>query len=425
MARLSERTVQTAKTGKHSDGNGLLLVVSKAGRKKWVLRYQVAGVRRDKGLGSYPEVSLKDARLRASADRALIAKGTDPIEARQAARKAAKPVPTFGDIAQKVIADAQAKSANAKVRYQWARHLGTAYSGPLLDRPVNEITSLDIAAVLRPIWRAKPEVARKLYPAIRRVFERARIILRDHHGIAMPNNPARWEDLKAMGFEAPPKLTKGSYPSLPYGQMPAFMTELRARDAVAARALEFLILTNVRTDAVLKATWVEIDLDRALWTVPLASLKDRKHRKEGFRVPLSDRAAQIVRQMQEARVSRFVFPGQARDRPLSNMAFLDLLKRMSAGETKKWTDPASGRPITAHGFRATFKTWADEVATFPHAIVELAMGHQVGSEVERAYRRTDLLDLRRKLMDAWAAYCEPGTGAAVIKLSERRKPEAR
>jgi integrase len=189
--------------------------------------------------------------------------------------------------------------------------------------------------------------------------------------------------------------------------MAAFMADLRARDAVAARALEFLILTNVRTDAVLKAAWDEFDLDQALWTVPLANLKDRMHRREGFRVPLVARAVEIVRHLQEGRVSRFIFPGQARGKPLSNMALLTLLKRMNAGADKKWIDFASGRRITPHGFRSTFRTWAEEVATFPHAVVEQAMGHQVGTQVERAYRRTDVLEKRRQLMSAWAAYCEP------------------
>ena len=156
MAKLTERGVQTAKFGRHSDGDGLHLVVSETGRKKWVLRYQVGGVRRDKGLGSYPEVGLKEARSRAGADRGLIAKGVDPIEARRSARKALKLVPTFGEIAQLVIADAQNKSTNAKVRYQWDRHLGEVYSGPLLARPVHEITTVDVAAVLRSlVWRAK------------------------------------------------------------------------------------------------------------------------------------------------------------------------------------------------------------------------------------------------------------------------------
>jgi integrase len=393
-------------------------MVSETGRRKWVLRYQLKGVRRDMGLGSYPAVGLSDARIAAADARKLIARGVDPLDARKGARKAERPVPTFGDIAKIVIADAQSKSTNAKVRYQWERHLGPAYSGPLLTRPVHEITTLDVAAVLRPVWRSKPEVARKLYPAIRRVFEHARIRLRDEHGIAMPDNPARWGDLKAMGFETPAKLSRGNHPSLPYNRMPAFIADLGARDAIAARALEFLILTNIRTDAVLKAAWEEFDLDQAVWTVPLANLKDRSHRKEGFRVPLVSRAAEIVRQMQDVRISRFVFPGQGRGKPLSNMALLTLLKRMNSGDNKKWIDPVSGRRITAHGFRATFRTWAEEVATFPHAVIEQAMGHQVGTRVERAYRRTDVLEKRRDLMNAWARWCWDYTIGAVDLLKE-------
>src|SRR5271166_1916770 len=184
--------------------------------------------------------------------------------------------------------------------------------------------------------------------------------------------------------------------------------------------LEFLILTNVRTDAVPKARWNEIDIEQAVWTVPLANLKDRKHRQEGFRVPLIERAVEIVRQMQEGQVSRFVFPGQAHGKPLSNMALLVLLKRMNTGE-KKWLDPVRGRPITAHGFRATFRTWAEEVATVPHAVVEQAMGHQVGTQVERAYRRTDVLDKRRALMEAWAQWCEPSAANSAVVMFDRRR----
>jgi hypothetical protein len=179
MARLTDRTVKTAGTGRHGDGDGLQLVVSKAGRRTWVLRYQLNGVRRDRGLGSYPSVGLSDARMAAADARKLIAQRLDPLSAREASRKAERPIPTFEDIAKLVVADAQRKTANPKVAYQWACHLGSAYSGPLLNRPVNEITTVDVAAILRPVWRSKPEVARKLYPAIRRVFERARILLRD------------------------------------------------------------------------------------------------------------------------------------------------------------------------------------------------------------------------------------------------------
>jgi hypothetical protein len=325
MGRLTDRAVKTVGAGRHGDGDGLQLMVSESRRRKWVLRYQLNGVRRDMGLGSYPTVGLSDARIAAADARKLIARGDDPLDARKSARKAERPLPTFGDIARIVIADAQTKSTNAKVRCQWERHLGPAHSGPLLARPVHEITTLDVAAVLRHVWRSKPEVARKLYPAIRRVFEHARIRLRDEHGIAMPDNPAQWGDLKAMGFETPAKLSRGNHPSLPYNQMPAFMADLRARDAIAARALEFLILTNIRTDAVLKAAWEEFDLDQAVWTVSLANLKDRAHRREPFRVPLVSRAVDIVRQMQDVRISPFVFLGQARGKQASTTSLPTVL----------------------------------------------------------------------------------------------------
>ena len=249
------------------------------------------------------------------------------------------------------------KSISPKARSQWNRYLGETYTGVLLNRAVNEISALDIAAVLRPVWRAKPEVARKLYPAIRSVFERARVILRDEHGIEMHRNPANWPDLKAMGFETPKELSRGHHASLAYWQLPPFIAELRARDAVAARAMEFLILTNVRTSAVLQARWSEVDIERAIWTVPLASLKDREHRTEPFRVPLSRRAVELVQEMTKFKLSDFVFPGQKAKQPFSNMALLTLLKRMNYGE-RKWLDE-DGRPITAHGFRATFRTWAE------------------------------------------------------------------
>jgi integrase len=399
------------------DGDGLMLVVRPTGKKSWLLRYQMNGVRRDMGLGSYPEIGLKEARQRTAAARRMIEGGADPIVARQAGQRATRPIPTFGEIAALVIANAQARTTNEKVKYQWERHLGPAYCGPLLDRPVNEITTIEVAAVLRPIWRTKPEVARKTYPAIRRVFDRARVILRDEHGVTMNRNPAEWSDLKALGFEAPRQLSRGRHPSLPYDQMADFMADLRARDAVSAKALEFLILTNVRTDAALKARWDQFDLEAAVWTIPLSSLKDREHRTEPFRVPLSSRAAEIVREMEKGRRSDFVFPSFGALRPLSNMAMLTLLKRMNLG-ARKWADK-DGRSITAHGFRASFRTWAEEVATFPHAVIEQAMGHQVGSKVERAYRRTDLIEKRRELMSAWADY---GEGKAVDNVLTFKRP---
>jgi integrase len=415
MGKLTDRAAKTAGPGKHGDGDGLTLVVSDSGARKWVLRYQMGGKRRDMGLGSYPEISLSHARGAAAAARALAAQGSDPLAAREAARKASRPIPTFADIARDVIAEAQARTSNDRVAYQWQRHLGPAYSGPLLDRPVNEITTVDVAAVLRPIWRTKPEVARKLYPAIRRVFEAARIRLRDEHGIVFAN-PALWDDLKAMGFEAPKQLLRGHHPSLPYSQMPAFMSALREREAIGALALEFTILTNVRTDALLAAQWSEIDLEGGVWTVPLANLKDKKTRKEPFRVPLSARCIKMLTELKEKRVSHIIFPN-AEGEALSHNVMLRVIHRLNSGAVK-WIDPVQNKPIVPHGFRASFRTWAEENSHFPYAVIEEAMGHTVGNVVERAYRRTDVLEQRRALMIAWSAHCEPAGSENVIFLKK-------
>jgi len=198
------------------------------------------------------------------------------------------------------------------------------------------------------------------------------------------------------------------------------MAALRERDATAARLLEFLVLTNARTGTALAAEWREIDLDAALWIVPAEKLKDAKHRKEPFRIPLSPRAVAILREMEAAKVSRYVFPN-AKGKPLSNMAMLILLKRMNSGETK-WLDPVQEKPIVPHGFRASFRTWAQEAVRFQPHTIETAMGHAVGTAVERTYNRTDALEQRRELMAAWAAHCEPKDGANVVAFKRSGTP---
>ena len=324
MGNLTDRAVRAAKLGRHGDGDGLYLVVTKSGRRTWVLRYQLDGVRRDMGLGAFPAVTLLEARLAASEARKTIAAGSDPIDARKAAKRSSRAVPTFEQIATTVISDAQAASVNSKVRYQWQRHLGPVYCGKLLKRPVNEITTVEVAEVLKPILDTKPEVARKLLPAIRRVFEYARVELRDKHDIEMLHNPANWTDLRALRLTAPQRLSRGSHAALRYTEMRAFMAELRTVDTVGARALEFLVLTNVRTDAVLKSKWLDIDLENEIWTVPLSDLKDAKYRKSGFRVPLSRTLVTLLKKRKEHRISNYIFPSSDPNKPLSNQVMLRL-----------------------------------------------------------------------------------------------------
>lgn len=400
----SARNIEPGETLRDPTVKGLTLIGgARKGEGKWNLRYQLNCRRRDMGLGTYPTVAIAIARRDAASARAQIAQGIDPIDAREAAKKAARPIPTFRDIAAVVVVEAKEKTTSEKVRYQWERHLGPVYSGPLLDRPVNEITTTDVAEVLRRVWRSKPEVARKLLPNIRRVFEYARIRLRDEHGIVI-DNPAHWDDLKAMGFEAPAQLTRGHHPSLPYDHVAEFVAALRTRFSITARLLEFAILTNARVGAAIGATWEQFDLEAGVWTVPVSNLKDKRHRREPFRIPLSARAVALVWQMAAVRTCQYVFPN-TKGGALSNTSLQALMGRMNSGK-RQWLDPATGKQIVPHGFRATFRTWTEETTHFPHAVVEEAMGHVVGNAVERAYRRTDVLEQRRALMNAWALHCE-------------------
>jgi integrase len=350
-------------------------------------------------------VSLASAREKAMAAHRLAGAGGDPIAQRRAQRTK-KPIPTFGELAAEVIALEQARSTNEKVRYQWELLLGPSYCALIINRPVNEISTSDVERVLRPVWHTKPETARKLHRRIRRVFEHARIRLRDAHGVAMPDNPARWDDLKALGFEVPKKLSRGPQPSLAYRDMADFMTALRSRRSTVARALELLILTAVRTDAIRRAEWREFNLDKALWTIPIAHLKDKRTRTETFRVPLAPSVVAVLRELEKNRTSDFLFPSPDGRKPISNMAMIALLRKLNVGPDglPQWRDPRDGRAIVPHGFRATFRTWAEDETHYPRSVIEQAMGHQVGTEVERAYRRTDVLEKRRALMSDWAAY---------------------
>jgi integrase len=354
------------------------------------------------GLG---RMSLKEARETAEEVRRQIRIGTDPIANRKKRRAAARAIPTFEAIAADVIAAAQAKSTNSKVRYQWGLLLGPRYCGSILRKPITEITTLDVEQVLWPVWLSKPETGRKLLNRLRRAFDYARVHLRDRNGIVLPSNPAAWQDLRDRGFERIKKLTRGRQPALDYPEASKFLSALRKRRGVAAKALQVTLLTALRTGEVIGATWPEIDLKGKVWVIPVERLKDRKTRSEPHRVPLSPQAITVVKSL--PKLGDYVFPSAKPGKPLSNMAMLSLLKDMNRDESGKprWVDPKSGRPITTHGLRATFRTWGDD-AGLPRDLLEESLGHQIGTAVERAYRRTDGFDRRRKIMRAWADFCE-------------------
>jgi integrase len=357
LHKLSARTVATlTKPGRHSDGGGLYLSISHSCARSWVFMWKVDGKRREMGLGSLRDIPLAKARQRAAVAREMLVEGIDPLAARDRPK-----VVTFGEAADALIESMSSSWRNEKHRAQWKMTL-TVYCEPLRSKPVAEIGIEDVLTVLQPLWTTKPETASRLRGRIERVLDFARA-----RGQRSGENPARWRGHLDALLPKRAKLTRGHHKALPFDNVPAFMASLREREGIAPRALEFAILTAARSGEVLGARWDEVNLDAALWTVPAARMKgSREHR-----VPLSERAVDILRQMQQARFSEFVFPGLKRSRPLSGMALEMVLRRMKVD-------------VTVHGFRSAFRDWAGERTHFPREIAEAALAHLVGDAVERA-----------------------------------------
>ena len=392
MPKLTARKVETAKPGKYGDGEGLQLAVSASGARKWVLRFQWRGRPREMGLGAFPLVSLEHARDAAREARKLAKAGIDPI----ADNKREKAVPTFGELADTVAADLSEGFRNEKHKAQWKMTL-TVYAKPLRAMSVDAIETADVLAVLKPLWTAKPETASRLRGRIEKVLNAAKA-----KGFRSGENPAAWRGHLENLLPKQSMLTRGHHAAMPYADVPTFINKLRERDATAALALEFTILTAARTGEALEADWSEFDLDANVWTVPAVRMKPgRVHR-----VPLSERAVEILRGLEKERVSRFVFPGQKADRPLSGMSMEMVLRRMKVENA------------TVHGFRSSFRDWAGNETPFPRDLAETALSHVIGDKAEQAYRRGDALEKRRALMEAWANYCEPSAASNVIVLKK-------
>jgi integrase len=392
LGRLSARKVETAKPGKYSDGGNLYLIVSTTGARKWVLRFTHRGRPKEMGLGSAVDVPLADARDKADAARRVVAKGLDPIEERE--RGAA--TPTFGTVADDVRESLSAGFRNEKHKAQWRMTLET-YAAPLRGKPVDTITTDDVLSVLKPIWLEKPETASRLRGRIEKVLDAAKA-----KGHREGENPARWRGHLDHLLPRPSKLTRGHHAAMAYEAVPAFIGQLRDREATAALALEFCILTAARTGEVLGAKWSEIDLEKKLWTVPPARMKAGREQ----RVPLPPRAISILESLAQTKVGEHVFTGQQTDKPMSSMAMEMMLRRMKVQDA------------TVHGFRSSFRDWAGNESSFPREIIEAALAHVIGDKAEQAYRRGDALEKRRRLMETWAAYCEPRTMGNIVQLRD-------
>jgi integrase len=381
--------------GRHGDGGGLYLDVDRYGRR-WVFRYRWRapgeageGKRREMGLGPLRDVSLAQARVMAGKARELLRMRRDPVEARS--RGEALDKPSFGSVADEYMAAMAPQFRNAKHIWQWRQTLGDAYCRSLRARPIDEIETADVLAVLQPIWLAKMETAARLRGRIERVLDAAKA-----RGLRSGENPARWRGHLDHLLPRRQKLQRGHHRALPVGEMAEFVARLRERQTTAAWCLEFVILTACRTGEAIGARWEEIDGD--VWTIPAERMKA----KRAHRVPLSRRAVSILEVMRQ-HGSEWVFPGQHLRRHLSNMAMLVMLRDM-------------GSSVTVHGFRSTFRDWAGDHTSFPREIIETALAHAVGSATEAAYRRGDALERRRDLMEAWAGYCEPEQASNVVRL---------
>ena len=383
--RLSARAVQTLKEpGYHADGGGLYLLVGPTGAKSWVLRYQIRGRRREMGLGSAALVSLQEARASAMAQRKLLAHGLDPLEERASAAAVGR---TFGECAEALIVSLAPGWKHEAQAEQWRQSLRDY--GPAAETPIADVDTARVMACLQPIWTTKTETANRVRGRIERVLDWARV-----HGLRAGDNPARWRGHLDKLLPKPSKVGKRRHhEAMPYADVPAFMARLAERDGAARRALRFTILTAARTGEVTGAEWSEFDLAAAVWTIPAERMKGgREHQ-----VPLTPAAMAILRTL-------------PRDRPpfaLSENAMLYLVQ--------KAPPKGLGLPFTVHGFRSSFRDWAAETTEFPNELVEMALAHAIRNKTEAAYRRGNLLERRRRLMEEWAGYLGQQRSAPALR----------
>lgn len=387
--RLSARAVAImTRPGRHADGDGLYLSISRDGsRRRWVFLFRWrergetgSGKLREMGLGSANSVSLARARELAAAARAQLASGRNPLSAEPDEER----IPTFGEMADDVIASLEAGWRNPKHRDQWRMTLST-YCQSIRSLPVDAVTTEHVLAILKPLWTKVPETASRLRGRMEKVLDAAKA-----KGHRTGENPARWRGHLDHLLPKLPKLTRGHHKAMPYQNVPDLIDRLRNTGSVSSSCLEFTILTAARSGEAMGMRWSEVDLERQIWIVP----KERMKAGREHRVPLSARARQILEGMAETREGDFVFQGYRRGRPLSTMALEMVLRRLKAD-------------VTVHGFRSTFRDWTAEQTSTSREVAEAALAHVLENKVEAAYRRSDLFEKRRQLMDAWAAYCEP------------------
>jgi integrase len=395
MNKLTALAVTRAtKRGMYADGAGLYLQVAKGGSKSWIFRFKVAGRERHFGLGPVHVVGLAEARKRASEARLALLDGNDPVELRRASRVSAAKAMTFDEGAAAFIA-AHSPGWVPDHRERWRQTLAD-YASPVIGSiDLKGIGTEDILRVLTPLWTSKPESASRLRGRLENVLDWAKV-----KGLRSGENPARWRGHLDHLLAKKKKVHQVTHrPALAYSEVAEFMKALRERESIRSAALQFQILTAVRPGEARGARWAEIDTDQKLWAIPASRMKARI----AHRVPLSAAAIAVLEKMAAVRASEYVFPGRP-GRPIGEVALFAMLREIGRGD------------VTAHGMRSTFRDWIGNETSFPRELAEQALAHAVGNETEAAYRRSDALAKRRKLMDEWARHCEGETGDNVVRL---------
>lgn len=407
------KVAKLKEAGRYGDGRGLYLQIGPTGNKSWLFRYMIAGKAREMGLGPLHTIGLAAARDRAREARRLILDGKDPIDVRRTDKvrlfiEAAKAI-TFEEAAKQYVAAHSPGWKNKKHAAQWTATLigPKAVTASINPLPVSQVDTALVMKALEPIWKEKPETATRVRGRIERVLAWATV-----RGFRQGDNPARWRGhLKEM-LPAKSKIHKVKHhPALAYDQAPAFMADLRTRDSISARALEFTILNASRTEETIGARWDEIDLTSKIWTVPAARMKAEKD----HRVPLTPCSIEILKALPREAGGEFVFPGGKAKQHLSNAAMAELLKGMAYPST------TPGRLATVHGFRSTFRDWAAEQTNYPREVAEAALAHVTKDKTEAAYKRGDALEKRRRLMSEWERYCsKPAPVASTVTPMRER-----
>jgi len=392
IERLTDRQVKNAKKNLNDGGNLWLLL--RRDTKVWAFRYMLNGKARKAGLGSYPNVSLSEARTTASHFRGLLKQGLDPLTEAQKVTQEKNKVPSFNSAAAQFILTNRHQWKNKKHAKQWISTLRT-YAKPVIGHlRVSEITTDHIQAILNPIWTTKTETAKRLQSRIERVLDWA-IALK----YRTESNPARWRGNLDAIYPKPTKVKRVNNAgkekhllAMPYEEVSHFYSELTHIDTLASKALRLLILTACRSSEILHAQWQEIDFQHKRWVIPAERMKSGNE----HRVPLTKDAIELLKSI--PKLNQYVFPGVNTNKPLYGMAMLLLMRKL--GFKRNGPKPA----YVPHGFRSSFRDWCEEQSSFPHGVIERSLAHTIPNATERAYNRSDLFDKRRLLMDTWAKF---------------------